>query len=152
MYNFVFKQEFLAAGGKSSKVNVVGKFSKSGGEDLLKLSKAQSKEVKGKLGSSRPSVRINKETLQKRQRVEPRVKEEGEISPESEHERYRQFKEEKWREWCAEEMDGEKQTLKLLEELQTTSEDLPKEKVNFLLYKFPHHCSFLCFITIIFYT
>lgn len=125
----ILKKEFLAAGGKSSKVNVAGKFSKSGGEDLLKLSKAQSKEVKGKLGSSRPSVRINKETLQKRQRVEPRVKEEGEISPESEHERYRQFKEEKWREWCAEEMDGEKQTLKLLEELQTTSEDLPKEKV-----------------------
>lgn len=129
----------MASGGKSSKVNVASKLPKSGGEDLLKFSKARSKEVQGKIGSSRSSARTNKETLQKRQRVEPRVKEEGEISPESEHERYRQFKEEKWREWCAEEMDGEKQTLKLLEELQTTSEDLPKEKVN----PHPLQCSLL---------
>lgn len=59
---------------------------------------------------------------------EPQVKEEGELS-ESEQERYQQFKEEKWMEWCSDVMEEQMPTLKRLEKLQTTSVDLPKEKV-----------------------
>lgn len=61
--------------------------------------------------------------------MEPQVKEEGEIS-DSEQERYQQLKEEKWMEWCADVMEEEEQTLKRLQRLQTTSIDLPKEKVG----------------------
>lgn len=62
-------------------------------------------------------------------KVEPQVKEEGEIS-DSEQERYQKLKEEKWMEWCADVMEEEEQTLKRLQRLQTTSIDLPKEKVG----------------------
>lgn len=65
---------------------------------------------------------------------EPQVKEEGEVS-ESEQERYQQFKEEKWMEWCSDVMEEQMQTLKRLEKLQTTSVDLPKEKVPQILFR-----------------
>jgi chromodomain-helicase-DNA-binding protein 1 len=57
------------------------------------------------------------------------VKEEGEISDSEPEARYHQNKEDKWREWCADVMADEEDTLKRLERLQTTSVDLPKEKV-----------------------
>jgi chromodomain-helicase-DNA-binding protein 1 len=45
-----------------------------------------------------------------------------------------QFKEVKWMEWCEEVMFDEIKTLKRLNKLQTTSADLPKEKVQHLLF------------------
>lgn len=45
---------------------------------------------------------------------------------------YEQFKEVKWMEWCEDVMMDEERTLKRLQKLQTTSADLPKEKVDLL--------------------
>lgn len=42
---------------------------------------------------------------------------------------YKQFKEGKWMEWCEDVMIDEEKTLRRLQKLQTTSADLPKEKV-----------------------
>lgn len=42
---------------------------------------------------------------------------------------YEQFKEVKWTEWCEDVMIDEEKTLKHLQKLQSTSADLPKEKV-----------------------
>lgn len=63
-------------------------------------------------------------------KVEPLVKEEGEMSDNEEV--YEQFKEVKWMEWCEDVMVYEEKTLKRLQRLQTTSADLPKDKVNLL--------------------
>ncbi|KAJ3683795.1 hypothetical protein LUZ60_014022 [Juncus effusus] len=82
--------------------------------------------------SSRKSSRLLKaEAAQKKKQEaeEGEVKEEGEISESEPETRYRQNKEEKWMEWCADVMEEEEDTLKRLERLQTTSVDLPKEKV-----------------------
>ncbi|XP_023733259.1 protein CHROMATIN REMODELING 5 [Lactuca sativa] len=57
----------------------------------------------------------------------PLVKEEGEMSDTEEV--YEQFKEVKWMEWCEDVLTEEKKTLERLHRLQTTSADLPKEKV-----------------------
>jgi chromodomain-helicase-DNA-binding protein 1 len=65
--------------------------------------------------------------FQKPRKVEPIVKEEGEMSDNEEV--YEQFKEVKWMEWCQDVMVEEMKTLKRLHRLQTTSANLPKEKV-----------------------
>lgn len=86
-------------------------------------------QSQGKIGKSASNV-INVHLSKERprpQRVEPLVKEEGEISDNEVHEK---FKEEKWMEWCADVMVHEIRTLKRLQRLQTTSADLPKEKVR----------------------
>ncbi|XP_058107074.1 protein CHROMATIN REMODELING 5 isoform X1 [Magnolia sinica] len=136
----LLKKEFAAVGGKSTKAKVARKPPKSDGDNLHKFSSTRSKEVQGRVRFPKQSVGTIKEPLRKRQKVEPRIKEEGEIS-ESEQERYhsQQFREEKWREWCENEMHGEMKTLGRLEELQTTSEDLPKEKVLFKIRKYLQH-------------
>ncbi|KAJ7012717.1 chromodomain-helicase-DNA-binding protein 1-like [Populus alba x Populus x berolinensis] len=73
------------------------------------------------------SVQTNKNRPQRPQRVEQLAKEEGEMS--DNEELCEQFKEVKWMEWCEEVMFDEIKTLKRLNKLQTTSADLPKEKV-----------------------
>lgn len=88
----------------------------------------QLKDVSWKDGSPGSRSRADKVSHQKRRKVEPTVKEEGELS-DSEQERYHYFKEEKWMEWCAGVLEEEVQTLRRLERLQTTSSNLPKEKV-----------------------
>lgn len=55
------------------------------------------------------------------------MKEEGEMSDDEEV--YEQFKEQKWMEWCEDVLADEIKTLGRLQKLQTTSADLPKEKV-----------------------
>ncbi|KAG9443646.1 hypothetical protein H6P81_014986 [Aristolochia fimbriata] len=117
----LLKKEFAVVGGKNSKA----KTTRNEAETNLKVSNVRSKEAQG-----RQSARANKEPIQKRRRIEAQAKEEGEIS-ESEQDRYQQFKEEKWREWCSGVMSDEIKTLKRLQKLQTTSEDLPKEEVLF---------------------
>ena len=59
---------------------------------------------------------------------EPLIKEEGEMSDTEEV--YEQFKEVKWMEWCEDVLIDERKTLERLHRLQTTSADLPKEKVK----------------------
>ncbi|KAG0489597.1 hypothetical protein HPP92_006460 [Vanilla planifolia] len=115
--------------------NVNGKISKAkGSRKLLKnqednvTTTTHSKNVNRKDSSPSGSFRANRVSIKKQKNIEPKVKEEGELS-ESEQERYQQFKEEKWMEWCADVMEDEEQTLRRLERLQTTSLNLPKEKV-----------------------
>lgn len=90
--------------------------------------------VKGrqwKPSSPRRNVQMNKGRNPKSQKMEPLVKEEGEMSDNDEV--YEQFKEVKWREWCEDVMIDEERTLKRLQKLQSISADLPKEKVNYQL-------------------
>lgn len=63
------------------------------------------------------------------------MKEEGEMSDDEEV--YEQFKEQKWMEWCEDVLADEIKTLGRLQRLQTTSADLPKEKVSYLFFCLP---------------
>ena len=95
---------------------------------------------------------MNKGRPQKPMKLEPLVKEEGEMSDNEEV--YEQFKEVKWMEWCEDVMVDEIKTLKRLQRLQTTSADLPKEKVH-ISFNFSFFiCHFLlltlCFIIFFF--
>ncbi|KAH0466200.1 hypothetical protein IEQ34_006303 [Dendrobium chrysotoxum] len=121
----LLQKEFANVNGKISKAKGSQKASKKE-ENAMKTK--QSKDVSWKESSPGLHSRAKKVSHQKRRKVEPTVKEEGELS-ESEQERYQQFKEEKWMEWCADVMEEEVQTLRRLERLQTTSLNLPKEKV-----------------------
>lgn len=121
-------QEFANINGKLAKGKGSRRNMKVDMENTV-VSNTRSKDPSLKSGSAKLNSRTKRESLQKRQRVEPRVKEEGEIS-ESEPENYEHYKEEKWMEWCADVMGEEEQTLTRLERLQTTSLDLPKEKVG----------------------
>lgn len=120
-------QEFANVNGKLAKGKGSRKNAKVEVENLI-ISNSRSKNGNWKSGSPKLNSQTKKESLQKHQRVESRVKEEGEIS-ESEPENYEQYKEEKWMEWCADVMEEEEQTLTRLERLQSTSLNLPKEKV-----------------------
>lgn len=70
---------------------------------------------------------MTKDGTRRPQNVEPLVKEEGEMSDDDEV--YEQFKEQKWMEWCEDVMIDETKTLGRLQRLQSTSANLPKEKV-----------------------
>jgi hypothetical protein len=113
--------------------------------DDIKTLNVDSKEghrisSKTALSNQKQLTKPNKERHQKRPKVEPRVKEEGEIS-ESEEPQYQRYKEkidqetkeERWREWCANVMCDQLRTLKRLQKLQTTSVDLPKDEVSMFL-------------------
>lgn len=90
---------------------------------------SRGKGRRGKPDSSGQSFQMTRAKVSKPQKVEPLVKEEGEMSDTEEV--YEQFKEVKWREWCEDVMADEEKTLKRLQRLQSTSADLPKEKVIF---------------------
>ncbi|KAK1319506.1 CHD3-type chromatin-remodeling factor PICKLE [Acorus calamus] len=117
----LLRKEIAAAGGKKSKFKVASKIPKKEEEKLMKLANDRAKEVEQKVISSQ-----KRKDLQKYQKIEPRAKEEGEIS---DTEIARKYKEERWMEWCEEVMEDHWQTLKRLQKLQTTSVDLPKDKV-----------------------
>ncbi|KAL9253974.1 CHROMATIN REMODELING 5-like protein [Drosera capensis] len=93
-------------------------------EDFEGLPKSRSK---GRAIAPKPNTRMSKGRTQKIQKAEPLVKEEGEMSDDEEV--YEQFKEVKWMEWCQDVMMSEEKTLRRLDRLQTTSVNLPKEKV-----------------------
>ncbi|KAF8403596.1 hypothetical protein HHK36_011700 [Tetracentron sinense] len=122
----LLRKEFAAVGGKNLKPKVGRKAFNNERENNLNISRTRIKDLKEKSGSPKPNVKMNKDRLQKFQRVEPIVKEEGEMS---DTELYEQFKESKWMEWCQDVMVDEKKTLKRLQKLQSTSANLPKEKV-----------------------
>ncbi|KAK9274029.1 hypothetical protein L1049_018843 [Liquidambar formosana] len=125
--NALLELELAAVGGRSSNAKGGRKASKKGRENLLNISISHNKDKKGKLGSLKVNVQMNKDKPHKLRSVEPLVKEEGEMSDTEEV--YEQFKEVKWMEWCEDVMVGEEKTLKRLHRLQTTSANLPKEKV-----------------------
>ncbi|CAA3031731.1 Hypothetical predicted protein [Olea europaea subsp. europaea] len=91
----------------------------------MPLSPGKGKQMKSDFPN--PSVQINSSRARKPQNVKPLVKEEGEMSDSGEV--YEQFKEAKWMEWCEDVMIDEEKTLKHFQKLQSTSADLPKEKV-----------------------
>lgn len=126
----------MSANGKSSKAKRSRKAVNGEEESGPRVTNSRQKDVSLRSGLPKNEPRTNKDQLQKRHRVEPDVKEEGEISDSDPEVKYREKKEEKWMEWCAEVMEAETETLKRLERLQTTSVDLPREKVVWLLSLF----------------
>jgi len=115
-------------GVKNTYTKVGKKPSKKEREHLVNISLSSGQEKKKQLGSSKFNVKIRKDRLQKPLKVEPIVKEEGEMSDDEEV--YEQFKEVKWMEWCQDVMIEEMKTLKRLHRLQTTNANLPTEKVH----------------------
>ncbi|KAA8544555.1 hypothetical protein F0562_022586 [Nyssa sinensis] len=123
----LLEMELVAVGGKNSNVKGGRKGSKKQKENPLNISMTRSKGKPGKPGSPKLNAQVIKVRSLKPQGVEPLVKEEGEMSDNEEV--YEQFKEVKWMEWCEDVMVDEERTLRRLHKLQTTSADLPKEKV-----------------------
>ncbi|CAL1403659.1 unnamed protein product [Linum trigynum] len=137
--NALLEMELAAAGGKNAKVKVGRKASKKETGPLVNSSalRMKDKKVKPNFGTvNNTHSSRNRQNQKPQQRVEPLVKEEGEMS--DNEELSVQFKQMKWTEWCHDVMVDEIKTLKRLHRLQTTSADLPKEKVlskirNYLL-------------------
>ncbi|KAH1239366.1 Protein CHROMATIN REMODELING 5 [Glycine max] len=125
--NALLEQELASLGVKNTYTKVGKKPSKKEREHLVNISLSSGQEKKKQLGSSKFNVKIRKDRLQKPLKVEPIVKEEGEMSDDEEV--YEQFKEVKWMEWCQDVMIEEMKTLKRLHRLQTTNANLPTEKV-----------------------
>ncbi|CAA0813205.1 Protein CHROMATIN REMODELING 5 [Striga hermonthica] len=119
----LLETEVVAVGAKNPTVKVGRKNAKRQKE----TAQLRGKGRQGKPGSPGANVQTNKRRAPKSQKAEPLVKEEGEMSDNEEV--YEQFKEVKWMEWCEDVMMDEEKTLKRLQKLQSTSADLPKEKV-----------------------
>ncbi|GLT51053.1 hypothetical protein SLA2020_245000 [Shorea laevis] len=136
--NSLLEMELAAAGGKNINTKAGRKASKKERENPLNVPISCGREKRGKPGSSKVSVKMGKNRAQRPQKVELLVKEEGEMSDNEEV--YEQFKEVKWMEWCEDVMIDEIKTLQRLQRLQTTSADLPKEKV---LSKIRHYLQLL---------
>ncbi|KAL9143209.1 hypothetical protein ABFS82_14G221200 [Erythranthe guttata] len=120
----LLEMEVVSVGGKNSTVKVGRKNAKRQKEAIIS---SHGKGRQGKPDSPSLNVQMNKKRAPKSQKIEPLVKEEGEMSDNEEV--YEQFKEVKWMEWCEDVMLDEEKTLKRLQKLQSTSADLPKEKV-----------------------
>lgn len=121
----LLEMEISAVAGKNSNPKGRNKSSKNV-ENLHNIAKPRGRG-RGRPSSPKLSTQMEKTRSQRTQKVEPLVKEEGEMSDNEEV--YEQFKEVKWMEWCEDVMIDEERTLKRLQKLQTTSADLPKEKV-----------------------
>ncbi|KAJ9146561.1 hypothetical protein P3X46_028810 [Hevea brasiliensis] len=125
--NALLEMELVAVGGKNANAKVGRKASKKQKDNVFNNPVSRSKVKKGKPSSALIGVHVHKNRHQKPQRAEQLVKEEGEMS--DNEELCEQFKEVKWMEWCEDVMVDEIKTLRRLQRLQTTSADLPKEKV-----------------------
>lgn len=125
--NSLLEMELAAIGGKSANSKTGRKASKKERESSMTVSTSRGRERRGKPSSPKVTFKMGKERPQRAQKAEPLVKEEGEMSDNEEV--YEQFKEVKWMEWCEDVMSDEIKTLRRLQRLQTTSADLPKEKV-----------------------
>lgn len=123
-------QELAVIGGKNPKAKGGRKAAKKEKDNILNMTISNMRDRKGKPGSNKGNFSTSKGRVQKPQRAEPLVKEEGEMSDNEEV--YEQFKEVKWMEWCEDVMASEIKTLQRLHRLQTTSANLPKEKVCFV--------------------
>ncbi|XP_059285780.1 protein CHROMATIN REMODELING 5-like [Lycium ferocissimum] len=96
-------------------------------ESLRSTATSLGKGKQSKLSSSGLNVKMGRGRAARGQKVEQLVKGEGEMSDNDEV--YEQFKEVKWMKWCEYVMMDEEKTLKRLQRLQTTTADLPKDKV-----------------------
>ncbi|GLT50732.1 hypothetical protein SLA2020_241980 [Shorea laevis] len=125
--NSLLEMELVAVGGKHAKTKAGRKTSKKERENVVNVPVSRSRDKRGKPGSPKVSFKMGKDRAHRPQKVEPLAKEEGEMSDNEEV--YEQFKEVKWMEWCEDVMIDEIKTLQRLQRLQTTSANLPKEKV-----------------------
>ncbi|WCJ28910.1 Chromodomain-helicase-DNA-binding protein 1 [Euphorbia peplus] len=125
--NALLEMEVAAVGGKNTNAKVGRKASKKQKESVVNVPESRGKAKKGRAGNAMISAPLSRNRSQKPQKAEPLVKEEGEMSDNDELRE--QFKEVKWMEWCEDVMADEIKTLRRLQKLQTTSADLPKEKV-----------------------
>ncbi|KAL8156510.1 hypothetical protein AgCh_001565 [Apium graveolens] len=123
----LLEMEFVAVSGSNSNTKASRKASKKQKDTSLAIPLSRGKGKQGKPGTPTYNAQINKVKAARTQKSEPLVKEEGEMSDTEEV--YEQFKEVKWMEWCEDVMADEKKTLTRLQRLQTTSAELPKEKV-----------------------
>lgn len=124
----LLEMEVVAVGGKEADAKIGRKASKKmKGTAHLNLPASRGKGRQVRPNSPGQYFQGNKARATEPQNFEMLVKEEGEMSDNEEV--YEQFKEVKWREWCEDVMIDEEKTLKRLQRLQTTSADLPKEKV-----------------------
>lgn len=122
-------QELAAVGGKNAGVKTGRKALKKEKQNPLNISISHVRDKKGKPGSTKVSFKLGRDRTERPQKVEPLVKEEGEMSDNEEV--YEQFKEVKWMEWCEDVMIDKIKTLRRLQRLQTTSANLPKDKVYY---------------------
>ncbi|XP_024986468.1 protein CHROMATIN REMODELING 5-like isoform X2 [Cynara cardunculus var. scolymus] len=127
----LLEMELVAVGGKISGAKGGRKGSKKQKDHLLpNIPVAQNKGGRQWKGGSPDLLKVPRSRLKStraQKKNEPLVKEEGEMSDTEEV--YEQFKEVKWMEWCEDVLIEERKTLERLHRLQTTSADLPKEKV-----------------------
>uniref|UniRef100_A0A1J3GJM0 Protein CHROMATIN REMODELING 5 n=1 Tax=Noccaea caerulescens TaxID=107243 RepID=A0A1J3GJM0_NOCCA len=130
----LLEMELAAAGGKNTNAKASRKNSKKVKDNLINQFKAPARDRKGKSGPANVSLKTTKDGPRRTQKAEPLVKEEGEMSDDEEV--YEQFKEQKWMEWCEDVLADEIKTLGRLQKLQTTSADLPKEKVLFKIRRY----------------
>ncbi|XP_023732470.1 protein CHROMATIN REMODELING 5 [Lactuca sativa] len=129
----LLEMELVAVGGKASGTKGGRKGTKKQKDQFPNhnnpISRTRGKQWKP--GSGSPEAKLPKNKIKMTRgtgkKTEPLVKEEGEMSDTEEV--YEQFKEVKWMEWCEDVLTEEKKTLERLHRLQTTSADLPKEKV-----------------------
>ncbi|XP_038992944.1 protein CHROMATIN REMODELING 5-like [Hibiscus syriacus] len=87
--------ELAAVGGKNAGAKAGCKASKQNPQNI---SISRVRDKKGKPGSAKVSFKMGRDRSKMPQKVEPLVKEEGEMSDNEEV--YDQFKEVKWMEWC----------------------------------------------------
>ncbi|KAL1216926.1 Protein CHROMATIN REMODELING 5 [Cardamine amara subsp. amara] len=130
----LLEMELAAAGGKNTNAKASRKNSKKVKDNLINQFKAPARDRRGKAGPANVSLKTTKDGPRRTQKAEPLVKEEGEMSDDEEV--YEQFKEQKWMEWCEDVLADEIKTLGRLQKLQTTSADLPKEKVLFKIRRY----------------
>lgn len=123
----LLQMEVAAVGGKNTSLKVGRKTSNKQKESLPSTTASLGKGKQSKLSSSGNAKMGRGRAAKGQKKVEPLIKEEGEMSDNEEV--YEQFKEVKWMEWCEDVMVYEEKTLKRLQRLQTTSADLPKDKV-----------------------
>ncbi|KAL1082394.1 hypothetical protein V6Z11_D09G130400 [Gossypium hirsutum] len=125
--NALLEMEVAAiGGGKTASTKAGRKASKKEKQNTLKVSISRGRDTKGKPGSPKVGFKMSRDRHKRPQKVEL-VKEEGEMSDNEGV--YEHFKEVKWMEWCEDVMIDEIKTLRRLQRLQTTSADLPKDKV-----------------------
>ncbi|KAI4386227.1 hypothetical protein MLD38_004177 [Melastoma candidum] len=122
--NALLEMELSAVGGKNSSAKGGRKGPKNVKDSIANSSRTRESRA---AGPSRSNFQQGKEKHPKIPKEEGVAKEEGEMSDGEEV--YEQFREAKWMEWCQENMAEEIKTLNRLHRLQTTSANLPKEKV-----------------------
>lgn len=137
----LLEMEAVAAEGKIMSSKKSRKTTKKERENLVNTS--LSNNNKGKKQGKEASPRVSGIQMRKggrpirSQKAEPLVKEEGEMSDTEEV--YEQFREVKWMEWCEDVLADEVKTLRRLHKLQTTSANLPKDKVLSKIRKYLQH-------------